>query len=123
MSMPSKQKGWLWGSLGYACPLEAGRTALVSVGRGQALASLFRTISETGRTIDILTASTAFPCWVPRRDEPLVRSVGERSINSRGHYEYQTTWEDSDVTYQLASSFMDADGTLDRKSTRLNSSH
>src|SRR3546814_3944604 len=49
MSMPSKQKGWLWGSLGYACPLEAGRTALVSVGSGQALASLFRTISETGR--------------------------------------------------------------------------
>ena len=45
----------------------------------------------------------------------LVRFLGDRTVNSHGQFEYETIWEDGDVTIQLASSFMDADGTFSIK--------
>jgi len=112
MSMPSKQKSWLWDLLGWSCPLDCGRTALVPVGNdnAQVLASLFHVKSDSGKLIDILTASNAFVWTAPVIVEPVVSMVGARRTNKNGFFEYETTWEDGDVTWQLASSFMDDDG-------------
>lgn len=115
MSMPSSQWSWLWDMLGWECPLESGRTALVSLGEHKVLASLYHVKSDSGKFIDILTASSAFQWTRPILIEPQVFSVGERRMNDEGSFEYETKWVEGDITWQLASSFMDADGTFNIK--------
>lgn len=115
MSMPANQRAWLWEMLRWSCPLDSGRTALVPLGESSILASLFHVKSDSGKFIDILTASSAFKWQAPAQIEAVVHSVGERRINADGFFEYKTTWEDGDITWQLASSFLDDDGTFNIK--------
>jgi hypothetical protein len=113
-SMAENKKSWLWDLLGYQCPLEAGRTALFPMDGTDDyfLASLYRTKSDSGKTIDIRTVTSAFDFTKPENPEDEVVSVGERRENANGLFEYHTNWTDGSATWQQARSFMDDDGTF-----------
>lgn len=112
MSMPSNQWSWLWDCLAYGCPLETGRTALVRLPdmHDNALASLYHTKSDSGKLIDIITLTTAFPYEPPEEEEERVVAVSNRRTGNNGAFEYETRWADGDVTWEAASQFMDTDG-------------
>jgi len=113
-SMAENKKPWLWDLLGYQMPLEAGRTALLPMDGTDDyfLASLYRTKSDSGKTIDIRTVTSAFDFTKPENPEDKVESVGERRLNDHGLFEYRTNWTDGPPTWQQARSFMDDDGTF-----------
>jgi hypothetical protein len=75
-----------------------------------ALASLYHTKSDSGKLIDILTLTTAFPYEPPEEDEERVVAVSNRRTDNKGAFEYETHWADGDVTWEPASQFMDSDG-------------
>lgn len=113
-SMAENKKPWLWDLLSYQCPLEAGRTALLPMDGtdDHFLASLYRTKSDSGKTIDIRTITSAFDFAKPENPEDEVESVVERRVNGLGLFEYRTNWTDGSTTWQQARSFMDDDGTF-----------
>ena len=114
MLMAENKKPWLWSLLGYQCPLEAGRTALLHMDAGDQrfLASLYRTKSDSGKIIDIRTVTSAFVFTAPEIDEYVVTAIGDRRTNADGLYEYETTWAGGATTWQQARAFMDDDGTF-----------
>lgn len=114
MSMSSNQWSWLWDCLSFNCPLDTGRTALVRIPdtHNHCLASLYHTKSESDKLIDIHTLSTAFSFDPPDEDEERVVAITSRRKSNDGNFEYETNWASGDVTWEIASQFMDSDGTF-----------
>lgn len=113
-SMAHKSKEWLWSMLVSGCGINSGRIALVPLDTpgAYALASAYHVISESNKVIDIRTITTAFAWKRPEVIEPCVSRIGGRQLHARGYYEYETFWEDGDITWQKADTFIDADGTV-----------
>lgn len=114
MSMAQKPKSWLWDMLGWRCPLNSGRAALLPLDENEHyfLASLYHTRTESDKIIDIRTVTSAFAFTPPDASEPTVARIGGRRSTPQELFEYETYWLDGDVTWQLGQSFMDADGTF-----------
>jgi hypothetical protein len=114
MSMSSNQWSWIWDCLSFGCPLDTGRTALVRIPNthNNALVSLFHTKSESGKLIDIHTLTTAFPYEPPKEDEERVVAILSRRKPTEGEFEYETKWASGDSTWEIASQFLDSDGTF-----------
>jgi Transposase IS4 len=113
-SMSSKERPWLWDMLSWQCPLDAGRVALLPMETPDhhILASCYHVLSESGKIIDIRTATTGFGWEKPDILEPRVSKIGEHRLDPNGLFEYETHWADGDITWQHSSSFMDSDGTF-----------
>jgi hypothetical protein len=113
-SMAAKKKSWLWDLLLWQVPVDAGRVALLSLPNPSAhlLASGYRVMSESRKLIDIRTVSTAFKFKPAESADLVVVKIGGRRRHDSGFFEYETHWEDGDVTWQQARSFMDLDGTF-----------
>jgi hypothetical protein len=114
VSMAENKKPWLWHLLGYHCPLDSGRAALFPLETPDRfyIASLFRTQTESGKLIDIRTATSAFVYTEPEVAEYVVTAIGGRRVSRDGFFEYETSWADGSITWQQAHLFMDADGTF-----------
>ena len=114
MSMSEKQKGWLWDFLLDECPLDAGR--LVSKIDPQSnkpfLVSAYRVENEKHQIKAIKTVTTAFSWTSLAESEVVVSAVGGRRLNRNNLWEYETMWNDGDITWKEASAFIDEDGTL-----------
>lgn len=114
MSLSSNQWEWAFDLLGYCCPLDAGRTALVTLPNSQskALASIFHVKSDSGKLIDIRTLSSAFTYQIPEVSESTVVRVGTRRKSKDGYFLYETVWAGGETTLEPATAFMDEDGTF-----------
>jgi hypothetical protein len=114
MSMTENKKPWLWGLLGYRCPLDSGRAALLPMDAPghHLLASLYHVKSDSGKLIDIRTVTSAFAYTAPETVDEVVASIGQRRKSQNGFFEYETIWADGTTTWQQAGSFMDMDGTF-----------
>lgn len=114
MSLSSNQWEWLFDLLGWSCPLEAGRTALVPLpgSKEKVLASIYHVKSESGKMIDIRTLSSAFKWKVPLEEEYVVVGLGQRRVGSNEKFEYETFWSSGEKTWEPSSVFMDDDGTF-----------
>jgi hypothetical protein len=117
MSMTETPYKWLWDLLVWQCPLNAGRAALLPIEESDVhyIASAYHVESESGKINDIRTITSAFAFQEAERAEVVVTAVSSRRTDQNGFFEYETHWVDGDVTWQLAQSFMNDDGTFTYK--------
>lgn len=111
MSMPTKDKAWLWDLLSWGLPLNSGRTSLIPLLNGNILASIYRVKSDTGKIIDIRTAASAFSYKpAPEAETQVIAILDRTAVGEK--FKYSTKWADGDTTDEFASAFVDDDGTF-----------